>query len=521
MRRKKRPKLEMLTKSTAAAYEGPEAQPAVPDTVIAEESEMDDTRSVDLYVKPQRGSFIRRSFSFRRDRASRSRSPAAPPVPTKSVLTGMTMHTLEAEKEKLQAESAKYAVLSKRHLENLDLGAASFETCLSIDGAKKVSTTFLASTTLKVRPISPLPDFTSRREIPSPRLSKLVTNGFDSPHKLHVPRLVPVSGRVDMEVTPPLKSRSSANSSDRPASSTPPVDPASGQTTMTGPASASPRSLTQSPLFPVGEPSLMTTKPTTSSNISRPKPKRPAPPRPPHAEYRKSSAGESGLAIEPSSSSSPIPAQVGGGIISPLEHTRRATPPMVEVHERSEDVAIAPSLAIPVPPPPPPIVPPGVASLQEAVMQSLADREQPQPVSNPQPVSKPQPASAKARPPLVRKDSLYISPLKLHRRQSKHKLNIDQLPTLLSETDDSNKRASQILKAAGVESGSLADDRVDLLVAIRTGIQLKKVEQEEKDRQNATTPWDVAAILERRRAMELESDDSEIEDGDFDEDWED
>lgn len=77
-----------------------------------------------------------------------------------------------------------------------------------------------------------------------------------------------------------------------------------------------------------------------------------------------------------------------------------------------------------------------------------------------------------------------------------------------------------------MDSGSLDTARVDLLAAIRKGFQLKKVEKEEKEKEtrNSTAPWDVAAILERRRALELETDESgeEEDDGEFaDEDWED
>ena len=62
-----------------------------------------------------------------------------------------------------------------------------------------------------------------------------------------------------------------------------------------------------------------------------------------------------------------------------------------------------------------------------------------------------------------RKSSLYISPYKL---------------TEVNETGyhGFNHRASQILKAGGVDNaGVLEDNRSDLLVAIRKGIQLKKV----------------------------------------------
>ncbi len=554
MRRKKRPKLEMLTKATAAAYEGPGSMMAVPEISIKEEVENEDLEQEDLYVKPHRGSFVRRSLSFRRERRSRSRSPVAPPIPNKSVLKGMPMYTLDAERDRTQAESAKYAMLSKRHLENLELGATTFEACLSVSNAKKVSSTFLVPQSLKVRSISPLPDFTARRDLASPRISKLATNGHDKP------RFVPISSRGDAEavqgdaevIKPVISSRGDAEAikpvqgdaevvkpvaqpkrpfsayGDDRLSFTSPIDPASGQTAMTPPQHApSPRSLAMSPSLPVGEPSAMTMTIAASPNISRPKPKRPAPPRPPHAEMRKSTASDSVL-IEVAGKANPVPTRPVG-IPSPLESTRRATPPMVEVHDKEGDVTqsgdIHPAPVIPVPPPPPPVVPPdAVKEAGESNFVALNQNESNQIVE-----SKPQLQETRVIPTLARKGSLYISPQKLHRRQSQQNLNapdwfpLSPPPQPITEEANYNKRASQILKAGGVDSGSLVTDRSTLLEAIRTGLELKKVEQEEMARQtlSATAPWDVAAILERRYALEFDSDGSEMEDGFSDQDWDD
>ena len=110
-------------------------------------------------------------------------------------------------------------------------------------------------------------------------------------------------------------------------------------------------------------------------------------------------------------------------------------------------------------------------------------------------------------PPFLRRDSLYISP----RKQSL------TLPT----ADKKRLRVSQILETGGIRGGDLSSSRLDLLEAIRKGIQLKQVEMKEREKENLVSmPWDVAAILERRRALELESDTSEEEDSN-DTEWED
>ena len=83
------------------------------------------------------------------------------------------------------------------------------------------------------------------------------------------------------------------------------------------------------------------------------------------------------------------------------------------------------------------------------------------------------------------------------------------------------KSADQILMSSGVNAG-LSNERSDLLVAIRKGIQLKNVKKEEqrKKQHSSAMPWDVAAILERRYALEIS--DNENEEGAVqDAEWED
>ena len=123
----------------------------------------------------------------------------------------------------------------------------------------------------------------------------------------------------------------------------------------------------------------------------------------------------------------------------------------------------------------------------------------------------------KPRDPLLKQGSLYVSP---------RKINASHLKVPLANGYDdlesgSKLRASQILRAGGVSDGDLSRSHDDLLAAIRKGLQLKKVEKEEKEKQRASDsmPWDVAAILERRLAIESDSEqsDNEVDEGE----WED
>ena len=122
-------------------------------------------------------------------------------------------------------------------------------------------------------------------------------------------------------------------------------------------------------------------------------------------------------------------------------------------------------------------------------------------------------APPKARPPLLKQESLYISP----RKQT---LTVDSIE---NESNTYTHRASQILAAGGIRGGDLSSSRRDLLAAIRKGIQLHKVqkEEEQKETMSVNMPWDVAAILERRFALETSSDSESNGSESNDEEWED
>lgn len=69
-------------------------------------------------------------------------------------------------------------------------------------------------------------------------------------------------------------------------------------------------------------------------------------------------------------------------------------------------------------------------------------------------------------PPLIKQGSLYISP---------RKLTVTGLQPLEYDGSVLKRKAGQILKAGGVDSGDLTGSRSNLLEAIRKGIQLRKV----------------------------------------------
>ena len=120
----------------------------------------------------------------------------------------------------------------------------------------------------------------------------------------------------------------------------------------------------------------------------------------------------------------------------------------------------------------------------------------------PQDVTMPTPHVTNGHPLKLfkRQESLYISP----RKQT---LTIESIENL---TNSRHLRASQILQTGGITGGDLSSSRQDLLEAIRKGIQLKQVKKEEQERENLQSmPWDVAAILERRRVLEMDTESSD------------
>ena len=524
---KQRPRLEDLTKATAAAFEGPEIQLMLPETTPEQEDEL----QVIPEVKVKRNSFIRRSFSLRRSRSrSRSSSPN-PPIPTESVLEGKPMHTLDVEKEKL--ETSKLATLSKHHLESLELGTSNFETCLAIDSYKKNSTTFKVPNSIQVRSVSPM-ELQPRRDrlFPPPKVAPKL-------HRMHSPL---ETHSTDYNLPRQRSSTMSITGTDindaakrvfpnngRPAS----VVVMEHHQDWVPVPSLTPRPNSRASLRSLQSSSSLMNSQQSSSELytgskqnggviqTRPKPRRPAPPKPTRTDSIKKQHcnGRIPQAVSNSSSSSsgpPLPPPRSDSLIkngdennSPPTSGRQslyandppalsntlamnslhASPPLKQMDERGATTFAA-------------VVPTNTLSMATPLGVTLQHVQGSQP---------------KPRDPLLKQGSLYVSPRKINANHLKapHANGYDDLES------GSKLRASQILRAGGVSDGDLSRSHDDLLAAIRKGLQLKKVEKEEKEKQRASDsmPWDVAAILERRLAIESDSEQSgnEIDDGE----WED
>ena len=524
---KQRPRLEDLTKATAAAFEGPEIQLMLPEPTPVQEDELQVTPE----VKVKRNSFIRRSFSLRRSRSrSRSHSPN-PPIPTESVLEGKPMYTLDVEKEKL--ETSKLATLSKHHLESLELGTSNFETCLAIDSCKKNSTTFKVPNSIQVRSVSPM-ELQPRRDrlLPPPKVAPKLYR-MHSPLETHstdynLPRQRSSTTSITVTEVNKAAKRMFPNNG-RPAS----VVVMEHHQDWVPVPSLTPRPNSRASLRSLqSSSSLMNTQQSSTELYTgskqnggviqtRPKPRRPAPPKPARTDSIKKQHcnGRIPQAVSnssPSPSGPPPPPPRSDSLIkngeendSPPPSGRQslyandppalsntlamnslhASPPLKQMEERDATTFTA-------------IVPAGISSVATPLGVTSQHDQGLQP---------------KPHPPLLKQGSLYISPRKINASHftAPRTNGYDDLES------GSKLRASQILRAGGVSDGDLSRSHDDLLAAIHKGLQLKKVEKEEKEKERASDsmPWDVAAILERRLAIESDSEQSgdEMDDGE----WED
>lgn len=449
------------------------------------------------------------------------------------------MHTLEAEKEKV--DTSKLATLSKRHLENLELGTSNFETCLSVDSSKKNSSTFKASVAIQSRSISPM-DLQPRRELfPPPKVAPRPVRLSSQSESVNMdPSLQPPRHRASTisslgpEANGTAKDVSSVDA--RPAS----VVIMEHQRDMIQTSGIPPRPLsvasqsslfsrTQSPASQMMTPSqespveMLTVSNGTGGVLqTRPKPRRPAPPRPmKNGSITKQYNGGSPLQLAPNLSpvSGPPPPPPRGDSLSTTKSSEvNATPPISPPSSTSlfsndpptlsSTLAMNPLHASPFSIPEDTGAPTSFGGIPfnsaAAVTPSTFHAQ----------TSRPKP-----RAPLLKQGSLYISP----RKQSI--MDFTQLTLSMpgaDGTDNKDKlRASQILHAGGVSNSDMSSDRDDLLAAIRKGLQLKKVEKEEQEKKKASEamPWDVAAILERRLAIESDSEGSQ--EGIDDAEWED
>lgn len=467
---------------------------AIPNTTLEESGEH------------ERNSSIRRSHSFRR---SKSKSPAS----TSSFLGSMHVHTVAEELAK--REKSPFTKLSKQYLQLLDLGSTSFETHLAIDMPKKNQTTFRTPVGIRQRPVSALD-------------MQLVAMRNDSTAALRSStRLKHISAEVAAQddnqvnftvgVGPlsngslvPLRKRTSLLSSSakaRPVSASF-IEPPTVKKIQAASQLVHGGSLTD----------LMTTNMMRpESPMSKYRPKRPAPQAPSSRPSSRNSMNETPNSGRSTPKSLPIHNPLSARHSDPNSLssstgtlTGRSTPPVIPngrvtpnspvvVNHRNSPIqrnTSSPQL---------PMVP-----IQENEMMTSVNQVSHDEIPNTPTVSVPE--MSITSPPrsgrhlYTRQDSLYISP----RKQSLTINTIDNSHLL---------RASQILLTGGITEGDLSSSRMDLLAAIRKGIQLKKVQKKEQKNNLASMPWDVAAILERRLVLEMDTDSSEEDVND--EEWED
>ena len=480
---------------------------------------------------------IKRSMSLRMrshsHRRSRSKSPI-PPTSTNSVLDTVHMYTVAQEVARHGA--SLLATLSKHHLQCLDLGVATFETCLTIEPLKKENTTFRAPVGIKrqvssldVQLVAMRSDGTASSRASFLRLQRAsvevkaseggkpeLSSAINSSQGNIA--LVNLHRRISLLSPPAVKARPmSASFVDPP---TVRMFTAASRTSLRSHGG----SLTD--LTRMEDMVRMSDSPTSpQSPSSKLKPRRPAPPAPPRSSSRasiegpdsghstpKASQAPSPLVAHSTTSSSPSPSNetpsggsIPNGRISP-------NPLLKELKEQrgspiQRNVSSPQLLMNPI-------------QEEEVMTANHVSSYTQHPgglglggAQNVVGVPKMMVSSPVTNRPWVyeRQESLYISP----RKQS---LTVESIENNIANSK--RLRVSQILETGGIRGGDLSSSRLDLLTAIRKGIQLKDVQKraQEKERRSVSMPWDVAAILERRLVLELDTDSS---DNDSEVDWED
>ena len=484
----------------------------VPNTLLeySWEYEYDETK--------KKGSSLKRLHTFQK---SKSRSPVPPPS-TNSVLDDMHMYTVA----EVISKRDPFSLLSKHHLAHLDLGSTSFETCLAIEPPKKEHTTFRTPIGIRQRPVSVLDmqlvamrnDRTAAIRSSNLRLKQMQTGESTKPTAKQEDT-GPNSALFNNVVLRKRVGILGQGAHPRPVSASF-VDPPTVQKVQ-----AAKRMSLRSPVGSLTD--LMQTptavshthSPLSQSPTAKPRPRRPAPQAPVRPPSRSRTPDSGRSTPKGFRTHSPLVASYSNPITTSSALTNSDAIPVVRGQPNGR-------ITPPITPPmlknnriipfqdrqtmSPPLVPgirPNVSSPQ---LPMIPIREDEIMIASTPPevmLSSPPPMTVNGRipPPLLRRDSLYISP----RKQSLKIETIDNRANL------NQLRVSQILEMGGISGGGdLSNSRMNLLEAIQKGIQLKQVEKKARKESLVSMLWDVAAILERRHALELDTDSSEEESDD-------
>ena len=554
-----------LVSATASLYVEQNLEGIIPKTTLEESSKYEYN---DTQLHKKSSSSLRRSHSFSK---TKSKSPV-PGVSTSSVLDSLHMYTVAEELAKL--ESSPFGLLPKYHLERLDLGSASFDTCLAIEPPKKEQTTFRSPIGVRQRPVSCLDmhlvamrnDGTgasrSTNRLKHLSAADIATVPLSSENHNSFPAVgsnSPLFGIGGIVLRRRI-SMAGPNAQARPVSASFVDPPTVKKMAVASRMSLQPHGGSLTDLTRPDSPSQGDESPTMMPKIrpKRPAPQAPGGPRPPS----RTGTPESGRSTPkgfrtqsplvgyqtslpnippspPRSSQEKFPGMTPNGRVtptgSPIIGNHLPSSPTFNYHRQTlpsppKVLPLQRNVSSPQLPSPPQLLAVVHRNTSSPQLPMIPIQEEDTPVihsprkitpSSPLQIITPSsplqitPSSPPIimnghvpgpPPPYLRRDSLYISP----RKQS----------LTLSTADKKRLRASQILETGGIRGGDLSSSRMDLLEAIRKGIQLKRVEKKEREKEDLVTmPWDVAAILERRLALELDSDTSEEESNDTE--WED
>ena len=174
-----------FSKATAANFDGPFIELAVPDRSVYGSTEEDEEVVSENFAH---GTRSRRTLSTKGSNyRSRSRSPNPKSDIGDSVFTGMHMYTVDEELS--QQEKSKLSTLSKHQLQTLDLATSDFQACLSIDSGRRLSSTFTPPCCIIPRSITPILPLVNATTIAEPTGNHLAPSHHSRREPPPIPKL--------------------------------------------------------------------------------------------------------------------------------------------------------------------------------------------------------------------------------------------------------------------------------------------------------------------------------------------